>query len=155
MLAATQKLKTSCYSTDSQRPPRCCLLANNVDCVEYIDRRHAWVCSCPPKLDQKCLLPLPNTPFLAHPDCTSRKTSIDFSILAWIILLRNIRDDREWIFTFTFSPISTLSVPIPPNSHSQVSLIPVPMGFPLGYTRSKTIKCKCKQSTIGKEKTIP
>ena len=74
MLAATQKLKTSCYSTDSQRPPRCCLLANNVDCVEYIDRRHAWVCSCPPKLDQKCLLPLPNTPFLAHPDCTSRKT---------------------------------------------------------------------------------
>ena len=35
---------TSCYSTGSQTPHRCCHPANNVEHVKYVDHLHVWVC---------------------------------------------------------------------------------------------------------------
>jgi len=35
---------TSCYSTGSQTPHRCCHPANNVEHVKYVDHLHVWAC---------------------------------------------------------------------------------------------------------------
>ena len=64
---------------------------------------------------------------------------------SWLLQLRASDDrEREWIFTLPFLPISI------PKSTSYSHSRPIPK-----LTHSKALQCKCKQSTVERQKTVP